>query len=111
MQPNQERLLTFAMDLGVEVRPEVTVGNAETTGIEASLGHLVVSSRSERKTAYSSRSITTIITTTTGTAATTITITITITAPSSASPALVWPGNVPFVMPATYTAEPLAATA
>jgi hypothetical protein len=52
MQPDQERLLTFAMDLGVEVRPEVTGGGSETTGVEARDGILHVSSSEQRRTTY-----------------------------------------------------------
>jgi hypothetical protein len=52
MQPNQDRLLTFAMDLGVEVRPEVSHEADETTGVWATSGLLEIGSRSKRRTAY-----------------------------------------------------------
>src|SRR5262245_31102838 len=42
MQPNQERLLTYAMDLGVEVRPEQNKWRDEITRIEIREGMITV---------------------------------------------------------------------
>jgi hypothetical protein len=52
MQPGQERLLTYAMDLGVEIRPEVTGTASEVTSVSVSKGDLSIQSRLERQTKY-----------------------------------------------------------
>jgi hypothetical protein len=52
MQPNQERLLSFAIDLGVEVRPEQAKTTEELTSMTLERGVITTGSRNTRRTTY-----------------------------------------------------------